>query len=97
MSMALKAWESEHAEDDHQHRAHERARGPVDLQARDLAQADEQVGDDENDECGDHFCQLLFRNGMRQCLFMYVGLQLIQPERPCFSISYTTFHGLSSY
>jgi hypothetical protein len=24
------------------------------MQTRDLAQADEQVGDDENDECGDH-------------------------------------------
>jgi len=53
-------FEGEHAEDDHQHRAHERARGPVDLQAGDLAQADEQVGDYENDECRDHGSQLTF-------------------------------------
>jgi hypothetical protein len=29
------------------------------MQARDLAQADEQVGDDENDECGDHGCRFI--------------------------------------
>ena len=46
--------ERQHAEDDHQHRAHERACRPVDMHARDLAQADEDIGDDENDERGDH-------------------------------------------
>jgi hypothetical protein len=27
------------------------------MQTRDLAQADEQVDDDEDDKCGDHGCQ----------------------------------------
>ena len=44
----------EHAQDHHEHRAHQRPRGPVDMQARHLAQADEEVGDEEDDKSGDH-------------------------------------------
>ena len=46
--------EREHARDDHEHGAHERSGGPVDVHARDLAQADEEIGDEEDDERGDH-------------------------------------------
>jgi len=44
----------EHPRDHHEHRAHERSCRPVNANARYLAQADEDVGDDEDDERGDH-------------------------------------------
>ena len=42
----------QHAEDDHQHGAYQGAGRPVDMHPRDLAQADEHIGDDEDDQCG---------------------------------------------
>jgi hypothetical protein len=42
------------AEDYHEHGAHERARGTVDVQSRDLPEADKNIGDEEDDEGRDH-------------------------------------------
>ena len=46
--------EVEHAEGNHQHGANERTCRPIDVQSGNLAQADEDVGDNEDDERGDH-------------------------------------------
>jgi len=44
----------EHPRDHHEHRAHESPCRAVDPDARYLAQSDEDIGDDEDDERGDH-------------------------------------------
>ena len=44
----------EHPRYHHEHRAHERPCGPVDTDARYLTQSDEDIGDDEDDERGNH-------------------------------------------
>ena len=46
--------QGEHPRDDHEHGAHERAGGSVDMDARDLAKSDEKVGYKEDGERGDH-------------------------------------------
>ena len=43
-----------HAEYDHEYSAYERARRPVDMNSRNLSDADEEVRNNEDDKSGDH-------------------------------------------